>query len=194
MNQVHTHTKTPKTQTDFTWLKWQAFHLHHQIEYCCSPLLQRWQRCPLWWMVGKRQSAPGVEGHAAAACGPRCESCPPVGMTTKQFMFIFFTVIDVWKSLMWLIYSEAYLHSTYTTPYAPDNDIYCEWLPCIGKPYSFLGNTRPSWAICNSILCIGCLISIFYNITAKKKSNFGITVELKDIYRRRRILLDTLII
>ena len=41
---------------------------------------------------------------------------------------------------------------------------------------------RPPQAICIGILCIGCFKFILYDITAKKKSNFGIAVELTDIY------------
>ena len=34
------------------------------------------------------------------------------------------------------------------------------------------------------IQCIGCFISILYNMASKKKGHFGITVELTDIYRK----------
>ena len=55
----------------------------------------------------------------------------------------------------------------------------------IGELKPCLGNERPSRAICIGIRCIGCFIFILYNITAKKKSDFGITVESTHVYRKK---------
>ena len=45
----------------------------------------------------------------------------------------------------------------------------------LAEPYPFLGNERPSRAICIGIRRIGCFIFILYNMIAKKKSNFEST-------------------
>ena len=51
----------------------------------------------------------------------------------------------------------------------------------LAEPYPFLGNERPSRAICIGIRRIGCFIFILYNMIAKKKSNF----ESTDVYRKK---------
>ena len=51
----------------------------------------------------------------------------------------------------------------------------------LGEPYPFLGNERPSRAICIGIRRIGCFIFILYNMIAKKKSNF----ESTEVYRKK---------
>ena len=51
----------------------------------------------------------------------------------------------------------------------------------LAEPYPFLGNERPSRAICIGIRRIGCFIFILYNMIAKKKSNF----ESTEVYRKK---------